>query len=263
MERSNAVGSVWHLSKEGGGGGGGGWSLPEDVSLAAPLKSDFLRLTPCQFSLCKRVARFRNHVGVRQPGLLHFHRVSSRFHGLFRPSFPRQPCLVALLSSLSLSFSLCCNALHEEDVDDVSKTQLLQLLTLFVGSRHPCIFLRACTAPSPLALTHFVLESPPSTGFSSSFLPSFPLPSLPSFLPSRQSRYKEFVSFNPSNPRPPFSYSPRKRGIGSIRGGGKFISARKRCVSFRRIESRDREVDIWRWWMILFRYEFSHVINLR
>lgn len=31
--------------------------LPEDVSLAAaPLKSDFLRLTPCQFSLCKRVA---------------------------------------------------------------------------------------------------------------------------------------------------------------------------------------------------------------
>lgn len=73
--------AVWHLSKR-------RVVLPEDVSLAAPLKSDFLRLTPCQFSLCKRVARFRNHVGVRQAGLLHFQRVSSRFHGLFRPSFP-------------------------------------------------------------------------------------------------------------------------------------------------------------------------------
>lgn len=72
---------MWHLSKR-------RVVLPEDVSLAAPLKSDFLRLTPCQFSLCKRVARFRNHVGVRQAGLLHFQRVSSRFHGLFRPSFP-------------------------------------------------------------------------------------------------------------------------------------------------------------------------------
>ena len=77
-------GAVWHLSKR-------RVVLPEDVSLAAPLKSDFLRLTPCQFSLCKRVARSRNHVGVRQAGLLHFQRVSSRFHGLFRPSFRRQP----------------------------------------------------------------------------------------------------------------------------------------------------------------------------
>ena len=76
------------------------------------------------------------------PGFVSFSRFVSPF--ISPPAAPRRAPL-----SFSLSLSLCCNALHKEDVDDVSKTQLLQLLTLFVGSRHPCIFLRACTAPSP------------------------------------------------------------------------------------------------------------------
>ena len=101
------------------------------------------------------------------PGFVSFSRFVSPF--ISPPAAPRRAPL-----SFSLSLSLCCNALHEEDVDDVSKTQLLQLLTLFVGSRHPCIFLRACTAPS----------SSPSPTLSSNHPIHKLFFFLPSFLPS-------------------------------------------------------------------------------
>lgn len=71
------------LIKEGG-------LLPEDVSpAAATTQIGFSSLNALSvLALQAGCSRFRNHVGVRQAGLLHFQRVSSRFHGLFRPSFP-------------------------------------------------------------------------------------------------------------------------------------------------------------------------------
>ena len=130
------------LIKEGG-------LLPEDVSpAAATTQIGFSSLNALSvLALQAGCSRFRNHVGVRQAGLLHFQRVSSRFHGLFRPSFPatrRAPLPRIFPPTAGVDeprrrrfFSVCR-----------PKTRFLQLLTVFVGSRHPCILPRVTRLPS-------------------------------------------------------------------------------------------------------------------
>ena len=140
------------------------------------------------------------------PGFVSFSRFVSPF--ISPPAAPRRAPL-----SFSLSLFLSVVTLSTRRTSTTFRRRSSCSFWHFSSGRVTLVsFFARALLPLPLPRP-LCPRITPSTSFSSSFLPSFLLLFFPSLLPSRQSRYKEFVSFNPSNPRPPSSYSPRRRGI--------------------------------------------------